>query len=131
MTRISIQSAKAKGRNLQKWVCKQISNLTGIPWGSEDDKLIQSRPMGQSGSDVVLREGALKAFPYSVECKSAETFNLVKTVEQAKQNMYPNTDWLIVYKRKSFKQPVVILESEVFFNLLKKEKLYEYFILSK
>lgn len=122
MTRISVRSAKNKGKRLQNWMCQKISDLIGISWGSADDKLIQSRTMGLSGADVILRGEALKAFPYSVECKSAETFNLTKTVEQAKQNMYPGTDWLIVYKRKSFSKPVIIVDSAVFFKLLEKCK---------
>ena len=41
------QSAKAKGRTLQQWICKKISEFTGFPCGK--DCPIESRPMGQSG----------------------------------------------------------------------------------
>ena len=72
--RIKISSAKAKGRNLQKWVCGKISKLLNIPWGK--DELIASREMGQSGTDVRLIGEALEKFPYSVECKWQETWSI-------------------------------------------------------
>ena len=70
--RISVASAKDKGRRLQQWTCEQISKITGIPWGYEDDKEIQPRIMGQKGVDVILRGDALSLFPFSIECKSMQ-----------------------------------------------------------
>jgi len=119
MGRIKVQSAKAKGRNLQQLVCKKISELTGIAWGSEDDKLIQSRPMGQTGTDVILRGDALYYFPFSVECKSTESWALPATIRQIKRNQVSGTDWLVVLKKKEFQRPVVVLDMDVFFKILK------------
>jgi hypothetical protein len=114
---IKISSGKAKGRRLQNWVCQKISDITGIPWGYEDNKLIQPRIMGQSGVDVVLRDAAQKAFPFSIECKSSETWNIPAAIRQARINKKEDTNWLLVMKRKEFQNPVVILDAEMFFTI--------------
>jgi len=116
--RITVRSAKAKGRNLQQKVCKKISELLNIPWGREDDDLIQSRQMGQAGTDVILRGEALERFPFAVECKSAETWALPAAIRQAKNNQKEGIDWMVVLKRKEFKSAVVCLDIDVFFKLL-------------
>lgn len=117
--RIKVSSAKGKGRNLQYWICEQISKFTGIPYKQSDDQcLIHSREMGQHGQDIILRGDALKLFPYSVESKSSEQFDLVGTIEQARANTYAGTNWLIVHKRKALAKPIVIMEWETFMEAL-------------
>lgn len=116
--RISPQSAKAKGRNLQKWSCKKISELTGFEWGSSgDDKPIESRPMGQSGTDVRMESQVRALFPFSVECKFQESWAVHSWIEQAKENQAEGTDWLLICKR-SRKPPVVIMSAVKFFEIL-------------
>lgn len=110
-------SAKAKGRSLQRWVCKKIAELTGFEWGK--DRPIESRPMGQSGADVRLESRVLDVFPFSVECKFQERWSVPKWIEQAKANEAEGTRWLLVCKQ-SRKQPVVILDAEAFFEIVKK-----------
>jgi len=115
-TRITNASAKAKGRALQKWACQKISELLGIPWGK--DELIASREASQSGTDVRLIGEAKRRFPYSVECKSQETWSVPSWIKQAKNNQMEGTDWLLICKRGREK-PVVIMDAERFFELLK------------
>jgi hypothetical protein len=113
--KITTASAKGKGRNLQYWVCEQISKITGIPWvQSSDDCEIHSREMGMSGKDIVLRGKAKEKFPFSVECKSSEQLNLVDTVKQAESNTGPGESWLIVHKRKAIPHPIVVMTWETF-----------------
>jgi hypothetical protein len=113
--KISVSSAKAKGRNLQHWVCERISKILNLPYAQADDQcLIHSREMGISGLDIVLRGEAFKAFPFSIECKSSEQLNLVDTIEQASANCIKNTDWLIVHRRKAIPNPIVIMSWETF-----------------
>ena len=117
MARIKVGSAKQKGRELQKWVCKKISKAIGLPWGYEDDKLIQPRLMGQSGTDVVLRGEALDRFPFSVECKSKEAWKLPSAIMQAKANQLKGTEWLLVLKKKAKpNKAIVVLDAEFFFE---------------
>jgi len=113
---IKISSRKAKGRNLQKYIATKISELLGIPWGK--DELIRSREMGQSGTDIVLIGEAGKRFPYSIECKNQEKWDLAAYVEQAKSNQKKGTDWLLFIKRNREK-PIVVMDVEVLFNLFK------------
>ena len=121
--RIKVSSAKAKGRNLQKWVCEQISKLTGIPWSSngKEDAPISSRPMGQSGTDVRLESHVKKLFPFSVECKWCESWSVPSWIEQAKENQEKGTEWLLFCKR-SRHSTIVILDAEVFFKLLEEKE---------
>lgn len=115
--RISVQSAKAKGRELQKWVCKKIAEVTGGEWGKDCE--IESRPMGQSGTDVRLESQMLEKFPYSIECKCQETWSIPAWIEQAKTNQMNNTEWILFVKR-SRKKPIVIMDAEHFFKLYEK-----------
>ena len=117
--RISVQSAKAKGRHLQQYVCAKVSEITGYEWGSSgDDKPIESRPMGQSGTDVRMESQVRELFPFSVECKFQESWAVHGWIEQAKENQGKGTDWLLVCKR-SRKKPVVIMDADRFFSLYK------------
>jgi len=120
--RIKVQSAKAKGRNLQKFMCKKISELTGHEWGA--DCPISSRPMGQSGTDVRLESHVQKLFPYSVECKAQESWSVMAWIEQAKKNQKKDTDWLLVCKRKNL-SPVIVIDADKFFELLAQLSTYE------
>lgn len=119
--RIKVSSAKAKARWLQNWVCNKISELLDIPWGYEDEKLIQPRIMGQKGVDVILRGKAFDEFPYDIECKSSETWSIPAAIRQARNNTKEGRNWMLFMKRKEFQNPVVIMDANVFFNLLKKE----------
>lgn len=112
---ISISARKAKGRKLQQWVCQQIAHILKCPYGK--DQLIESRPMGQSGPDVRIERTLLAKFPYSIECKCQEKWNVPAWIEQASKNKIDNTDWLLVAKR-SRERPVVIIDAVAFFNIL-------------
>ena len=123
-TPISIASRKAKGRNLQKWVMQQISDILNMECGK--DALISSREMGQSGTDVRLIGKALEQFPFAVECKAQEKINLGEWIKQAKSNSKRGVDWLLVMKQK-FNEPVVVIDAERFFTFYKilHSKLYD------
>lgn len=115
--RISTQSAKSKGRLLQQWVCRRISKITGYEFGK--DCPIESRPMGQSGTDVRMESQVIKSFPFSVECKSQESWSVHQWILQAQLNCIPDTDWLLVCKSNRNK-PIVIIDADVFFSLVEK-----------
>lgn len=119
--KITTASAKAKGRNLQQWVCRKISDLIDIPYDQGDDQCdIHSREMGQAGVDIILRGEARKRFPFSVECKASESLNLKDTVDQVKANMYHGTDWIIVHNKKAIKETLVILSWDAFEKLCRR-----------
>jgi len=113
---ISIASRKAKARKCQQWIAQKISDLIGKPWGSEEQ--IASREMGQSGVDIRLVGEAREDFPWSVEAKWTETWNIPAAIKQAKENQMNSTDWLVVMK-KTRHDYVAILDADVFFDLLR------------
>ncbi len=116
---ISIASRKAKARRLQNWTAAKISKLLGIPWGK--DELIAPREMGQSGTDVRLIGDAFKGFPFSVECKSQETWAIPSWIRQTISNQKKDTDWLLVCKKNNEK-PVVVIDAELFFKIYERIK---------
>ncbi len=112
-------SAKAKGRNLQKAIGKKISELLDMPFGPDED--ISSRPMGQSGTDIRLSPHALKKFPYSVECKCQEKWNVPAFIDQAKSNIKEGTDWLLFITKNRF-PTIAVMDGEHFFELMQRIK---------
>jgi hypothetical protein len=114
---ISIQSRKSKGRKLQQWIAQKISELLDIP--VEKDGEIESRPMSQSGTDVILRGKAADMFRFSVEAKFQESLSIPAWIRQAKENEKKGTDWLLICKR-SREKPIVIIDAEAFFRLCEK-----------
>ena len=117
---ISVQSAKSKGRNLQKFVGKKVAELLNEPFGPDED--IASRPMGQSGCDIRLSPRILKKFPYSIECKCQERFNVVTALKQAVNNQQEGTEWLLFYTKNRF-PTVVSMDADHFFELM--QRIYD------
>ena len=110
------QSAKAKGRSFQYWVAEKVAWLFNLKFDNQDDNCpIRSRSMGASGNDVWT---VGLDFPYSIECKNIETVSLYKWIEQVKANTKEGQHWLLFHKKNRSK-PIVILEADVFFDLLK------------
>lgn len=118
--RIQISSAKGKGRSLQQNICKRISELIKIEYNQQDDQcLIHSREMGQSGVDIILRGEAQKRFPFSIECKSTETISLPSWIRQAQSNAQGENNWMVVFKSKQFSEPILIMEWKGFENMIR------------
>ena len=111
--RISVASMKQKGRRLQKWTAQQISNITGRPCGKDQE--IESREMGQSGVDVKLYAKAKEMFPFSVECKNRERWDIPAWILDVKKIQLPGTDWMLVVSKNNVK-PIVIMDAEAFFD---------------
>ena len=111
---ISVSSRKGKARTLQKWVSEQISKLTGVPCGKDEE--ITSREMGQSGTDVRMSKRVLAMFPFSIECKNQETWSLPEWIKQAKKNQLPDTDWLL-FLTKNNHEEIAVLDGKVFFRI--------------
>ena len=107
-------SAKAKGRNLQKWVVSQLVEHLGA--NPED---IESRPMGSSGEDVIMGVQTRELFPYSIECKNQEKLNIWSAYEQAESNC-GDYEPLVVIKRNRQKA-LVVLDAEAFIKMHKDE----------
>jgi hypothetical protein len=105
------QSAKAKGRNLQKWVVEKLIEEYDIH--PED---IKSCSMGAGGEDIVMARAAREKFPFSVECKNVERLNVWEAYEQACANS--NGYEPIVVMKKNRKKPLVVMDAEEFIRLM-------------
>jgi len=101
------QSAKAKGRNLQKWVRDQLIEQLNIH--PED---IESRSMGAGGEDLIMARAAREKFPFSIECKNVEKLNVWEAYDQAKANSGVYEP--IVVMKKNHKKPLVVIDAEYF-----------------
>ena len=106
-------SAKAKGRNLQKWVVSKLIEHLQL-----DEEDLESRPMGSSGEDIIMGKLSRQKFPYSVECKNQEKVNVWEAYAQAEQNC-KGYEPVVVIKRNRQK-PLVLLDAEHFVELCKK-----------
>lgn len=100
---------KAKGRDLQKFICRELAEMSGLDYNQQNDQvLIHSREMGQAGVDIILRGKAREYFPFSIECKNTEDFSVYAVVEQAAANQAEGTDWAIVHKKKQ-QDPIIVM----------------------
>lgn len=92
--------------------------MLDIPWGRDDNSLIEPRQMGQTGVDVILRGEAHDYFPYAIECKSAKNIQWKKAVKQARENTKGDSKkWLVFIKTNEFRSPLVLMYADEFFHL--------------
>ena len=111
---ISIASRKAKGRRLQQEIAEYISKLLNIPAQKDGD--IESRPMGQSGRDVILRGEAKNKFIFhGIECKARESLNIWQALAQAEEHGGKP----IVFFKRNRSDTYVAMKVDDFFDLYK------------
>lgn len=122
--KIKPRSAKNKGMSLQKDICRTLSMISKIPWG--EDELIASRPMGQSGVDIILMGKAAELFPFSIEAKNQETWDVFATLKQAIVNKKENTFWCVVYS-KNYAENIIIFDKWDFKKILSLKTRKRYF----
>jgi hypothetical protein len=114
---IKPSSAKAKGRRLQQWVRDQI--IAAFPKLTVSD--VWSTSMGANGEDVKLSTAARKLFGYSVECKALKAIAVYKHMDQATDNCPKGAEPLVVLKADR-RRPLVLMDAEHFFNLVRQKK---------
>jgi len=90
---IKTQSAKAKGRELQKAIRDRI--LEKFSWLGEGD--VESTSMGASGVDIKMSPLARKAFPVSIEAKKTKKTPSLAELKQARSNTYDHTIGAVVW----------------------------------
>ena len=107
-------SAKAKGRNLQKWFRQVLVEKLHL-----DPEDLESRPMGSSGEDIIMGKQSRQVFPFSVECKNQEKVNVWEAYKQAESNC-KGYEPLVVIKRNRHK-PLVVMDAEKFVEYFNNE----------
>ena len=116
LRKMSVRSAKAKGRKLQTWVAEKLLSL--LKNVTELD--IKSTPMGVNGVDVQLSSQAFKQFPYNIECKNTERIRTIYNYyEQAisHDNIEKEGEPLLIIKMNRQK-PLVVVDAEHFIELV-------------
>ena len=101
------QSAKAKGRRLQKWFRDLLIEKLNVH--PED---IESRSMGAGGEDLIMARAARQKFPFSIECKNVEKLNVYQAYDQACANAGDHQP--ILFMKKNHKKPLVVMDAEWF-----------------
>jgi hypothetical protein len=86
-------SCKAKGRNLQKYICKVITKIFKLGEGD-----VISRSMGSQGTDCHMSPKARLHFPFSIECKNTKLFPSIAALAQSKANVVKGTLPGVVWK---------------------------------
>jgi hypothetical protein len=110
------QSAKAKGRNLQKLVAKKLRE--SFPQFTELD--ITSTSMGVSGEDVRLSQPAKNLLKIQVECKNRAKIAVFQDYAQALT--HGNAEPVVVLKQNHSK-PLVLIDLDYYIKLLKRSTL--------
>ena len=111
---MKVSSAKAKGRKLQKDVCKALLEISrGL---TEDD--IRSTSMGAGGEDVLFSSAAKRQFPLSIECKNVERFSIWPAIDQGIKNCPSDLTPVVVFK-KNHRDPQISLPLEKFLEIYK------------
>lgn len=108
-------SCKAKGRNLQKEVVRQI--LEHFPKLSDKD--VRSNPMGVTGSDVWLSREAQLQFPFAVECKCQESISIWQALDQCETNGEKEGNIPCLVFRRNRSKAYAVVELDVFMEMAK------------
>ena len=109
------QSAKAKGRVLQKWMRDKLIEMLDVH--PED---IESRSMGAGGEDLIMARAARAKFPHSIECKNVEKLNIWDAYEQASANCGEYEPLVVI--KKNGKKPLAVIDAEYFITLFGDKK---------
>lgn len=112
------QSAKSKGRLLQKYVCQKLYEMFGSKYGLEPDDFL-SRSMGANGVDVILSPAARsKLGPLAIECKNVEKLNVHQVFKEHKNKYTKAGDTPVLIHKKNHNDVLVTLSLEDYLALL-------------
>lgn len=111
---LKTSSAKAKGRNLQKYVVTKILEYF-YNYLKLDD--VSSRSMGANGEDILLSPKAREYLPISIECKNRAAFSIYKDFQQASDNAGIYQPVLVIKQNRS--EPLAVVELEYLLELIK------------
>lgn len=98
-------SAKAKGRRLQQRVRDDLRAVAP----QLDPTDIESRGMGQNGTDIILTKAARSVFGnLAIECKNVEVLNAVGIFQEHLEK-YPGSIPVMVHSRNHIAPRVTLL----------------------
>ena len=109
-------SAKSKGRRLQQLVAGKVLE-TFEDLTTHD---VKSTTMGETGIDIQLSAAARKKFPYALEIRNREKFNIWQAMDDARRHAEKEGLTPLVVFARNRTRPCAVLDLEDFFALLKK-----------
>jgi hypothetical protein len=110
---LKTSSAKQKGRLLQQWTRDLILKEFNL---SEED--VRSTSMGAQGEDIQFSKAAAERLRISIECKSRDRVAVYGFYDQARENTPAAREPVVVIKQNR-RCPLVVIDAEYFFKLLK------------
>jgi hypothetical protein len=116
------QSRKAKGRAFQQEIRDDITEVLGLP---EEDVI--STSMGAQGVDIKLSNGARARFPFGIEAKRQEKWNIPEWWGQACENARKEKDLKpLLVMRKNHGETVVMMRWADFLDMAKTIKTRDF-----
>jgi len=94
--RMTTRSAKNKGARLQNFI-RDLFRL--LYYDTLDIEDIESRPMGNNGTDLILTPAAKKLIKFDVECKNVEKLNILEAYQQASANSTADRIPIVFHKK--------------------------------
>lgn len=113
MSKISPQSAKAKGRKLQQYCRDKI--IESLKEYNVEPGDVKSTSMGAGGVDVQLSPFAKQFLPIAVECKSHKSMAIYKLYEQAED--YKHEGEPVLFIKANHKRPLAVIDLDYYFKL--------------
>lgn len=107
------RSAKSKGRTFQNHVADKVRELLNT-----HPEEIRPALMSEGGMDIKLSPRLREIFPFSIECKNRERFNIWEAIHQAEKNKAVLT-WPAVMFKRNRQTPWVAVPEEAFYELVK------------
>jgi len=98
-------SAKGKGRRLQNFVAEQLNNKYNT---------LDFRPaiMGESGTDIKPSNALKEKYPWDIECKNQEKWNIPEFWKQTTANTEEGRKPLLVVKKNRHEALVIMRFSD-------------------
>lgn len=83
------------------------------------DSDIESRGMGQSGTDVVFSNAAIQHFPFDIECKNCEVLNVFKIFWGHDQTHSKSKNTKLLVHSRNHSEPLVTMKFSDFGAIIK------------
>ena len=111
-------SAKAKGRGLQQEI-RDLYRQLGQAYGLVDGD-IESRGMGQQGTDLIFSPAALKLFNHEIECKKHRQVRVPALFKEHYKKYQDTSALKLLFHEDNYSEPLVTMRAIDFIQLIGK-----------
>lgn len=110
-------SCKAKGRGLQQKIRDMYREIGRIAELADED--IESRGMGQAGTDIIFSPRARSVFNYDIECKKHKSVSVPKHFKEHYEKYKDKPSVKLLFHENDRSDTLVTLKAEDFMTLIK------------